>query len=96
MATTFVLLPAADPELLRQEVCRFAHDHLRQRAKKAVPVHGIDEDPVSEAIAPAGAVQKVGDLGHIFRAAGEDASFQNKVHLALNPAPEKPAKKAEN
>lgn len=27
---------------------------------------------------------------------GEEASFQNKVHLALNPAPEKPAKKAEN
>ena len=24
---------------------------------------------------------------------GEDASFQNKVHLALNPPPEKPAKK---
>ena len=27
---------------------------------------------------------------------GDEASFQNKVHLALNPAPEKPAKKAEN
>jgi len=27
---------------------------------------------------------------------GEEGSFQNKVHLALNPAPEKPAKKAEN
>ena len=27
---------------------------------------------------------------------GQDASFQNKVHLALNPAPEKPAKKDEN
>lgn len=27
---------------------------------------------------------------------GEDGSFQNKVHLALNPAPEKPPKKAEN
>jgi PTH1 family peptidyl-tRNA hydrolase len=27
---------------------------------------------------------------------GEDGSFQNKVHLALNPAPEKPSKKAEN
>ncbi|MFT3987412.1 aminoacyl-tRNA hydrolase [Aestuariivirga sp.] len=27
---------------------------------------------------------------------GEDGSFQNKVHLALNPPPEKPAKKAEN
>jgi PTH1 family peptidyl-tRNA hydrolase len=26
---------------------------------------------------------------------GEEGSFQNKVHLALNPAPEKPAKKAE-
>jgi PTH1 family peptidyl-tRNA hydrolase len=29
-------------------------------------------------------------------ARGEEGSFQNKVHLALNPAPEKPAKKAEN
>lgn len=27
---------------------------------------------------------------------GEEGSFQNKVHLALNPAPEKPVKKAEN
>ena len=27
---------------------------------------------------------------------GQDASFQNKVHLALNPAPEKPVKKDEN
>ena len=27
---------------------------------------------------------------------GEEGSFQNKVHLALNPAPEKTAKKAEN
>jgi PTH1 family peptidyl-tRNA hydrolase len=27
---------------------------------------------------------------------GEEGSFQNKVHLALNPAPEKPAKKVEN
>ena len=27
---------------------------------------------------------------------GEEGSFQNKVHLALNPAPVKPAKKAEN
>jgi PTH1 family peptidyl-tRNA hydrolase len=27
---------------------------------------------------------------------GEDGSFQNKVHLALNPAPEKPPKKVEN
>lgn len=27
--------------------------------------------------------------------AGEEASFQNKVHLALNPAPEKPPRKAE-
>jgi PTH1 family peptidyl-tRNA hydrolase len=27
---------------------------------------------------------------------GEEASFQNKVHLALNPAPEKPLKKVEN
>ena len=27
---------------------------------------------------------------------GEDGSFQNKVHLALNPAPEKPVKKDEN
>ena len=27
---------------------------------------------------------------------GEEGSFQNKVHLALNPAPEKPANKAEN
>ena len=27
---------------------------------------------------------------------GEEGSFQNKVHLALNPAPEKPQKKAEN
>ena len=27
---------------------------------------------------------------------GEEGSFQNKVHLALNPAPEKPPKKAEN
>jgi len=27
---------------------------------------------------------------------GEDGSFQNKVHLALNPPPEKPARKAEN
>ena len=27
---------------------------------------------------------------------GEEASFQNKVHLALNPAPEKPPKKVEN
>jgi PTH1 family peptidyl-tRNA hydrolase len=27
---------------------------------------------------------------------GDEASFQNKVHLALNPAPEKPLKKVEN
>jgi PTH1 family peptidyl-tRNA hydrolase len=27
---------------------------------------------------------------------GEEGSFQNKVHLALNPAPEKPPRKAEN
>ena len=27
---------------------------------------------------------------------GEEATFQNKVHLALNPAPEKPIKKVEN
>jgi peptidyl-tRNA hydrolase, PTH1 family len=27
---------------------------------------------------------------------GEDGSFQNKVHLALNPAPEKPPRKVEN
>ena len=27
---------------------------------------------------------------------GEEATFQNKVHLALNPAPEKPLKKVEN
>jgi PTH1 family peptidyl-tRNA hydrolase len=27
---------------------------------------------------------------------GEDGSFQNKVHLALNPAPEKPPKKETN
>ena len=27
---------------------------------------------------------------------GEEGSFQNKVHLALNPAPEKPPKKVEN
>ena len=27
---------------------------------------------------------------------GEEATFQNKVHLALNPAPEKPVKKVEN
>ncbi|MFN4142585.1 aminoacyl-tRNA hydrolase [Aestuariivirga sp.] len=27
---------------------------------------------------------------------GDEGSFQNKVHLALNPAPEKPPKKAEN
>ena len=27
---------------------------------------------------------------------GEEGSFQNKVHLALHPAPEKPPKKAEN
>ena len=28
--------------------------------------------------------------------AGEEGSFQNKVHLALNPPPEKPPKKVEN
>ena len=27
---------------------------------------------------------------------GEQGSFQNKVHLALNPAPEKPTKKETN
>jgi PTH1 family peptidyl-tRNA hydrolase len=40
-------------------------------------------------------IQAVGEYSPLL-VSGEEGSFQNKVHLALNPAPEKPPRKAEN
>jgi PTH1 family peptidyl-tRNA hydrolase len=40
-------------------------------------------------------IQAVGEYSPLL-VSGEEGSFQNKVHLALHPAPEKPPRKAEN
>src|SRR6185369_8869745 len=68
-----VLLFARYFVLFGEQFRRFSHDHLCQRAEKAVAIHPIYQFLVAQAVAPASTIQIVGKAGHRFGAADERA-----------------------
>ena len=67
-----VLLPARDPVAVGKGLRGGSHQLSAERTQEAVPVHAVDELAMAEPVAPAGARQEVGRVGHRLGAAGQD------------------------
>ena len=59
-----VLLLARDAVLLGQHFGSFAHHHLRHGAEKAITIHAIDQLLMAKPVAPARAIEVIGQPRH--------------------------------